>query len=343
MQKQIAYDILKHEKGVASLTLSKLAKLANVSISVASKAFSGKGEISDAMREHVFSVAKEHGCFQQFYHIPYDKPVVAIIVPEIISSYYVHYIQTLKVLLEKSGCSVLVSVGNFDGEHTKELIRYHTAYGKVSGLILVTDTDYDFPAETSTAIVRLHLCQDVGFGAYVGASKKRAVKESLALAMEMGHSKVGFVGEALTGAQRNTLMTALKECGLEVRDEWIHTSFERFEDAGREGVKSIFLLSERPTLLYGAYGCITRGIIDGLFKMGISVPSGVSVVSFDDEPSPLHPTLDVSRMGSGIDSICDIAVKLLLERMGKKAPNEFFQETVYTDFTLGGTLAPTNE
>ena len=29
MQKQIAYDILKHEKGVASLTLSKLAKLAN--------------------------------------------------------------------------------------------------------------------------------------------------------------------------------------------------------------------------------------------------------------------------------------------------------------------------
>ena len=322
------------------MTLSKLAKLASVSISVASKAFSGKGEISEAMREHVFAVAKEHGCFQQFYHIPYDKPVVAIIVPEIISSYYVHYIQTLKVLLEKSGCSVLVSVGNFDGEHTKELIRYHTEYGKVDGLILVTDTDFEFPENSSTAVVRLHKSRSEGFGTYVCVSKIDAIKKSLSLAAILGHTKVGFIGEALTVAQMNVLKLAMSECGFEVRDEWMHISRERFENAGREGVKSIWSQSERPTLLYGAYGCIARGIVDELIQMGMGVPSDVSVISFDDEPCPIHPLLDVSRIDSGIDSICEIAVRLILERMGKKNPNEFTQENVFADFEKGETLAP---
>ena len=54
------------------MTLSKLAQLANVSVSVVSKAFSGKDGVSDSMREHVFAVAKEHGCFEQFYHAHVD-------------------------------------------------------------------------------------------------------------------------------------------------------------------------------------------------------------------------------------------------------------------------------
>ena len=66
------------------MTLSKLAQLANVSVAVVSKAFAGKDGVSEAMREHVFAVAKEHGCFQQFYHARYDKPVIAVIIPEAI-------------------------------------------------------------------------------------------------------------------------------------------------------------------------------------------------------------------------------------------------------------------
>ena len=96
------------------MTLSKLAQLANVSVSVVSKAFSGKGDVSDAMREHIFSVAKEHGCFQKFYHARYDKPVVAVIIPEAISKYYIHYIETLKKDMDESGYTMLLSISNFD-------------------------------------------------------------------------------------------------------------------------------------------------------------------------------------------------------------------------------------
>ena len=81
------------------MTLSKLAKLANVSVSVVSKAFSGRDDVSESMREHVFEIAREHGCFQQFYHIPYDKPVVAVIFPELTSHFYMKYLEILKTQL----------------------------------------------------------------------------------------------------------------------------------------------------------------------------------------------------------------------------------------------------
>ena len=40
------------------ITLSKLAKLANVSVSTASKAFSLSSEVNEETREHIFKIAK---------------------------------------------------------------------------------------------------------------------------------------------------------------------------------------------------------------------------------------------------------------------------------------------
>ena len=45
------------------MTLSKIAKLANVSVSTASKAFSGSAEVNEETREMIFRVAREYVFF----------------------------------------------------------------------------------------------------------------------------------------------------------------------------------------------------------------------------------------------------------------------------------------
>ena len=70
------------------ITLSKIAKLANVSVSTASKAFSGSTEVSEDTKELIFEIAKKHGCFKKFYNVKYPKLVIAIIVPEFRGTYY---------------------------------------------------------------------------------------------------------------------------------------------------------------------------------------------------------------------------------------------------------------
>ena len=160
------------------MTLSKLAQLANVSVSVVSKAFSGRSDISDAMREHVFSVSRQHGCFQQFYHARYDKPVIAVIIPEVISKYYVGYVEILKKEIEANGYTMLLSINNFDEQLTAELIRYYTAHGKVDGLILV-DSYASVSTDVSTAVVTISSSEIAKFRISVFHTMQNALRESV--------------------------------------------------------------------------------------------------------------------------------------------------------------------
>lgn len=61
------------------ITLSKIAKLAHVSISTVSKSFSMSPEVNEQTREVIFSIAREHGSFKKYYNAKYPKFVVAVI------------------------------------------------------------------------------------------------------------------------------------------------------------------------------------------------------------------------------------------------------------------------
>ena len=69
------------------MTLSRLAKLAHVSVSTASKAFSMSREVNEQTRQMIFAVARREGCFKQFFSARYPKFVIAILCPELDSLY----------------------------------------------------------------------------------------------------------------------------------------------------------------------------------------------------------------------------------------------------------------
>ncbi len=319
------------------MTLSKLAQLANVSISVVSKAFSGRDDISDAMREHVFAVAREHGCFQQFYHVPYDKPVVAVIVPELISEYYVRFIEVLKRSMEESGYTMLLSISNFDRQLAGELTRYYTAHGKVDGLLLLTPVD-ELPAHTSTAIVSLGRYTPDERGACISLEPATGIAAALAYLKELGHTRIAYVGEHFTHTKRTILADELEKAGLTARPEWLVTSFARFEEAGRDGVRRIWSQAERPTAIFGAYGYITRGILQELEDMGLRVPEDVSVISMDNQPSPLSATRDVTCIPSEIEQSCAMALELLKQRIHSADPNAPYHCQIPTTLHKGKTV-----
>ena len=320
------------------MTLSKLARLANVSLSVVSKAFSGKGDVSDAMREHVFAVAKEHGCFNKFYHARYDKPVVAVIIPEAISKFYIHYIETLKKDMEENGYTMLLSISNFDNALCDELIRYYAEHSKVDGLIVL---EYDkLPENSHTAFV----CLSGGVstnGSFVFYDEKKGVRESLERLKAFGHTRIAYIGEPLVPNKATVLRAEMKELGMEINEEMFYVSRLRFERAGIDGVKAFWNdLIEKPTAIFGAYGYITQGILSELERMGISVPDEVSVISMDNDPFPIHPSLDVSCIPSGIESVCQAAMSVLRERIGSDSPNSPLNVNIDSEFHTGQTLAP---
>ena len=70
------------------ITLSKIAKLAHVSVSTVSKAFSGSSEVNEQTRNLIFEIAKQNNCFKKYYNTKYPRYVIAVISPEFKSSFY---------------------------------------------------------------------------------------------------------------------------------------------------------------------------------------------------------------------------------------------------------------
>ena len=126
--------------------------------------------------------------------------------------------------------------------------------------------------------------------------------------------------------------------GFEVRREWMVTSLSRFAEAGRDGMSRLLAAQERPTAVIGAYSYITQGILAELNAQGLGVPRDFSVVSMDSDPSPLDPRLDVACIPSGIEEICDVALRLLRERMHTDNPNTPRQIVLDSNFHTGESV-----
>ena len=132
----------------------------------------------------------------------------------------------------------------------------------------------------------------------------------------------------------------MKALGIEINEEMFYTSRLRFEKAGIDGVKVFWNdLIEKPTAIFGAYGYITQGILSELEGMGLSVPGEVSVISMDNDPLPLHASLDVSCIPSGIDEVCAEVIKLMRKRVGSETPNVSEHISLSSDFHEGNTVS----
>ncbi len=321
------------------MTLSKLAKLANVSVSVVSKAFSGREDVSDAMREHVFSVAKQYGCFQQFYHAPYDKPVIAVIIPEAISQYYIHYMECLKQRIEQNGYTMLLSISNFDDRMKQELVRYYTEHSKVNGLICFGNIP-KINGASDTALVSI---SSLGVTSVQASTVSLRLSSGLECAIarlkELGHTRIAYVGEAFTENKQIMVKGKIKEQGLLLPPEYEICSRARFEMAGADGVERLWTLNDKPTAIIGAYGYITRGILSALDEKGVSVPGDVSVVSLDNDPYPLSLSVDVSCVPSDVEIVCDEVISALEQRLASKNAEGSNTIEVPTRFYEGATIA----
>ena len=322
------------------MTLSKLAKLANVSVSVVSKAFSGREDISEAMREHVFSVAKEYGCFHQFYHVPYDKPVVAVIIPEIISQYYVHYMQCFKEHLEKNGYTMLLSINNFDKHMTEELVRYYTQYSKVNAIICFGDMPKTNVSSDTVLISISPKALECEYAHRVYQCLDTGLEEALLYLKKSGHKRIAYVGEPFTDGKLVKLKALMKKNGLDFDEKYIVCSRFRFEEAGMDGVRKLLGLEENPSVIIGAYGYITKGILSELEDRGISVPDGMSVISLDNEPYPLSLSVDVSCVPSDIENVCSSTIALLNECLENKSVNGIKILEIPASFYEGETVKP---
>ena len=296
------------------MNLRNLAKLADVSVSTVSKAFSGSNDISNETRERIFEVAKQYGCYDKYNKNKFDKKVIAVICPEVRGDYYNNYLTLLKHEIETNNGVMIVGIYDFSTEKMKELFSYYSCYCNVDGIIVLGSADN---------LVNIVNVPAVNIGASsnnrdiitVNVVMSGAVDAAIKHLKNCGHEKIGYAGEILTSSKLASFKESLRNNGLPVISDYIKTSDFRFEQAGEDYFNSILSKDDRPTAVVAAYDNIAIGIIKMAKKHNMKIPSDLSIISFDNigVSSYIDPPLSTIS-----DRACDVskkAVELILRKI----------------------------
>lgn len=293
------------------MTLSKIAQLANVSVSTASKAFSGSAEVNEETREMIFRVAREYGCFKKFYNVKFPKLVIAIIAPEFKSSYYTRYLSCLQDALGAENCELCVSTTGFSPEKEESLLEYYYKHSNVDG-ILILDSHITIEDRYEIPIVSLNSKRMSRCPHEIINNMYPAMQECAAYLKEKGVTDVGFVGETLTLGKCRSFARALSEVGIELREENIRTTSKRFEEGGYDAMEQFFQGGHLPRAILCAYDYMAIGAIRCLTERNLRVPEDVAVLGMDNlrQGEYLNPPL--ASISSKTQTLCHLGAKAIL-------------------------------
>ncbi len=319
------------------MDLKKLASLANVSVSTASKALSGSREVSESTREAIFALAKEHGCFEKYYKPKYEKKVIALLCPEILGIHYGRMATDMEREISERGDTMLLSVTNFSHKTQNELIDYYVKFCHVSGIIII-EPKGKIKSVQGVPIVRIDFENELRNTDCIKTEISPAMDEAIELLLSLGHGRIGFIGEKFATPEEEFFLSAMERNGLSVKDGDVVISDRRFEDAGYYAMDEMLRRGDRPTAVFAAYSHIALGIMQRLKEEGMDVPRDLSLICMDDIQATQYSERKLSSVKMHLDELSHSAVEMLYKKMDSSAQSPKCEITVIREFCRGETV-----
>lgn len=300
------------------MTLSKLARLANVAVSTASKAFSMSDDINEQTREEIFRVARENGCFKKFFNAKYPKFVIALICPEVDSRHYSELCRYLQQRLQTRGCEICISSTEFSAAVTADIIEYYEKYSSVDAIILIDPPATVLPPHETPIISlgsRAHnadvtLCLDY----------MTALKSALTDFKAAGISHIGFIGEPHTVTKLSAFKSAVSEIYGFTEEKYISVSDLRFEKGGCAAARALYSHGALPEAIICAYDDMALGAMRFFHDNGISVPDDIKVIGMDNILHSEYFVPSLSTIDYMNEEIAKTATESVFELLDGKTP-----------------------
>ena len=291
--------------------MRELAKMANVSVSTVSKAFSDAEDVSADTKRAIIELAKETGCYGRFNKGKYSKKIIAIICPEFESSYYTGFVVRLQSIIESHGGIAAVLAYHFNFRLQSELIDYCCSYMKVDGIITFCLKE-PLKKGCDLPIVNLFSKSDRNIDE-ITEDTDDAIAEAVRVLYEKGHRNMAFIGEKLTRSRAQSFLAAVgkrSDCS-----PFVYESSLRFEKAGEEGADGVLRSFRKCTALICAYDNIAFGAMKRLKNRGFGIPEDFSVIGVDNLNFGQYTDATLSSIGCDPDEICQLAWELLEKRL----------------------------
>ena len=305
------------------MTHKKIAEIANVSVSTVSKALSGSNDISEDLTKSIVQIAIDIGYFKEKSRKNIERQksksiLIGIVCPEIISIHYSKIITNLKDQVEQSGGQVGVYITDFDAQKKDKILKMLLLRNCCDGIIMfgqyTPSLKPNIPVMCIDCSQPTPLCDTIISDSYI------PINEAVAHLKNLGHSKIGFIGEPKTMTKQENFVNALKANNLEVNADFLYNFNARFEEIGVAAAETIFKSTSYPTAFVTAYDEIALAFIQKLTKNGFKIPEDISVVGINDIPFSSYAHTPLTTVKAMYEEVIPEAVDILFSEILNTLP-----------------------
>lgn len=332
-----------------AVTARDVAARANVSLSTVSSVLNRPERVAAATRERVQQAVRDLGYVRNDAARSLRlgrSQAVGMMVSESTSPFYAEVIRAADTELAARGYSLLVGSAYHDDATAHRLVRLFEEQ-RVCGLLLnpFARTPLAIDVALREGIPSVHLDAIDPRAGHCSvttdhfAGGRLAIQHVAALgrkrvALVRGPAEVTQIMQRFQGAAR-----ACAELGLECEEVVTSTYFVR-GGAQAGGVLASRPAAARPDVVFAANDIIAMGLVAALDERGISVPTEISVVGYDDTDFALAARVPLTTVRQPAVEIGVRAATLLIEEI-EGAPGHQHEETLLLPELIvrGSTLA----
>ncbi len=263
---------------------------------------------------------------------------IGVIVPDISNSFFASITQAITATAHRSGFSTLLCDSQNSVALEAESIKVIENRSADGLLICPVGTESahvaDYAKRNSAVVVVDRNLVDVQVP-FVGSDNFSGAKDATEYLIQHGHQRIlclnGVPGTTPTSERFEGFKAAHQKYGLEY-DNRLVVGDSFGEMSGYMETKMQLSLNREFTAIFAMSNMTALGAIRALTEAGLRIPDDVSIISFDDSPFAPYLSTPLSSILQQNAEIANIAVRLLLQRIGDESVAEDVKILLPTTF-----------
>jgi len=291
--------------------MKDIAREMGLAVSTVSKALNRSSEISEATVAAVWEKAAEMGYFSRRIC---DKRMktIGVLLPEVRSHYYAEMMHALSRELEKEGYAMATLLTN---QYTEDVQPYLAKLPQYDLDGMIVCCDHGFTAENYRALATGSIPVVMVAGnapCFLDSIQLGGgIREMIEHLAQLGHKKIGYLGEYNTEGLYRTVCDLLPEYGVEVVPAFMKRGQERFEEGGYLRAMELLREIELPTAVIAGYDQMAYGAMRAFAEHGIRVPEDISVVGNSSALPDAFCPVSLTTIMKPVEQMGVLAVSIL--------------------------------
>ncbi|MBY5993979.1 LacI family DNA-binding transcriptional regulator [Ferrimonas balearica] len=325
-------------------TIYDVSVMAGVSLATVSRVVNNNAKVSEKTRRKVLEAMEKldyrpNAIARSLASNRSDS--VGVLVSQLEGPYYGTMMAKIEGALREAGKHVIIAAGHGNEAEEREGVEFLLNRGCDALILDVESVSDDYLVELcrgDTPIVLINRYVDGIADRCIFLDNELGGYLATRHVLEQGHQQVAYISgplykldvrQRLAGHKR-----ALAERGLAF-DEALFFEGDFQEDSGRAGVNGFFEQGRPFTALVCANDGMASGAIAAAMERGLSVPSDLSVMGYDNVRFPQYTTPKLSTVSNPIAQMGQMAALWVLKHVYQKGEvtvvGEFVPELVVRD------------